>query len=112
MRMNSKANPTSQDVTSLYCLIGEAVCMIQYLEGALSHSITLKKDVKHPHTMSVEEANNYLKKYQTIPLGIAIQIAKENNLYSDILYNELKTFLGERNWLVHKFLESVFKLKI
>ena len=47
--------PLRKDIASLYCLIGEAVCMIQHLEGALSHSITLKKDVKYPHTFAKDK---------------------------------------------------------
>ena len=104
MAINFKTNLANQDVASLYCLIGEAVCMIQHLEGALSVSITLKKDVKYPHSMSMEEAEDHLKKYQSYPLGKAIQIAKKTSLYSDTLYSDLKAFLEERNWLVHKFL--------
>ena len=101
--MDFRMKPTSQDVTALYYLIGEAVFMIQYLEGALSVSITLKKDVKHPGNMSKEEADNRLKKHQSLTLGKAIDLAKESNLYSDTLYNELKDFKEERNWLIHKF---------
>lgn len=76
--------------------------MIQLLEGALSVSITLKKDVKHPGSMSKEEANNRLKKRQSLPLGRAIEVAKESNLYSDTLHNDLENFREERNWLIHK----------
>ncbi len=37
---------TKKDIESLY---GEALCNIQLLEDAISHSITLKKDVKSLH---------------------------------------------------------------
>jgi len=91
-----------QDITALYFLIGEAVFMIQHLEGALSISITLKKDVKHPGSMSKEEANNRLKKHQSLTLGQAVNLAKKNGLYSDI-YSDLNALSEERNWLIHKF---------
>lgn len=103
MTTNFSTKFTRQDVTALYCLIGEAVFMIQHLEGALSVSITLKKDVKHPGSMPKEEADNRLKKRQSLTLGQAIDLAKENDLYSDVLHNNLKDLREERNWLVHKF---------
>jgi hypothetical protein len=43
-----------QNEINLYCLIGEAVCMVQVLEDALSTLITLKKEVKKPFSISSE----------------------------------------------------------
>ncbi len=107
MTISFSTKPTNQDVAFLYSLIGEAMCMIQHLEGALNVSITLKKDVKYPHRISKEEADNFLKKYRSsITLGQAIQLVKKNGLYSDTLRGDLKAFLEERNWLVHKFLHQ------
>ena len=97
---------SKQYITSLYCLIGEAVCMIQHLEGALSCSITLKKDIKYPHTFTKDKANKYLKKNQDHTLGRAIKIASEKELYPEILLNKLKNFLNERNWLIHHFINN------
>lgn len=105
MMINFSAKPASQDVTSLYFLIGEAVCRIQHLEGALSVSITLKKDVQYPGRIPKGEADNFLEKYRSsLTLGHAIKLAKKHDLYSDILYGDLEALLEERNWLVHKFL--------
>lgn len=104
MTINYKTEPAKQEVASLYYLIGEAICMIQHLEGALSVSITLKKDVLYPYRIPKEEADNFLKKYHSFTLGKAIKLARENRLYSDILYRDLEKFLEERNWLVHKFI--------
>lgn len=103
MTINFSTKFGSQDVIPLYCLIGEAICMIQHLEGALSYSITLKKDVKYPHRISIEESENYLNKNQSYTLGKAIKLAKENSLYHDTLYSDLEALLEERNWLIHKF---------
>lgn len=77
MSINFKQKITQQDGKSLYCLIGEAMCMIQHLERALSTSITLKKDVQYPLRISKEEANKILKKYSSFTLGKAIKIAKK-----------------------------------
>ncbi len=104
MTINYKTEPTNQEVASLYYLVGEAICMIQHLEGALSVSITLKKDVLYPYRIPKEKADNFLKEYRSLPLGKAIQLAKKNGLYSDTLYRDLAKLLEERNWLVHKFI--------
>lgn len=93
----------AQDAKDLYCLIGEAVCMIQHLEGALSHSITLKKDVRYPHSLSKDKADICLKRNQRYTLGKAIQLAKDNDLYPETFFSELRAFLDERNWLIHNF---------
>ncbi|CRX38601.1 hypothetical protein [Estrella lausannensis] len=94
---------SAQDVKDLYCLIGEAVCMIQHLEGALSHSITLKKDVRYPHSLSKDRADICLKRNQRHTLGKAIQLAHDNDLYPETFFSELRALLDERNWLIHNF---------
>jgi len=104
MTINNKTNATSQEI-ALYCLIGEAMCMIQYLEGALSTLITLKKDVRYPHRVTKKEADNLLEKYRSsYTLGRAIKCAKENALFSDDLHKDLDELLQERNWLTHKLI--------
>lgn len=82
--------------------MGEALCMVQHLEGAISCSITLKNDVRHTNNVSKEEANRILENYRSVPLGKALRIAKQKMLYSHTLQNELDALLKERNWLVHK----------
>lgn len=42
MKHNLVPKPASQDEVALYCYMGEAVCMIQHVEAALSTAITLK----------------------------------------------------------------------
>lgn len=106
MTINFTSKSASYDVTSLYCLIGEAICMIQHLEGALSVLITLKKDVKYPHRISKEEAKVFLEKCRLLTLGKAINLAKKTNLFSVTLCSSLEEILKERNWLVHKFLHD------
>lgn len=102
MISDSAMSATAKDVNYLFYLIGEAVCMIQFLEDALSHSITLKQDVQYPYPILKKDAEAYLNKYQSRTLGNAITIAKEKDLYTDKLQNELSDFLKERNWLIHK----------
>ncbi|MGB8467646.1 MAG: hypothetical protein WCE21_01460 [Candidatus Babeliales bacterium] len=107
--MSYKTNLTGQNVASFYCLIGEAIWMIQHLEEALSHSITIKNDVKYPRRISEEEAKGSLERYRSLSLDNAINFANNNNLYSDILYNDLAVFKKERDWLVHKLLRNNFE---
>lgn len=85
----------------MYYLSGKALCSIQILEDALSHSIALKKDVKTPDNMSREEANAFLTKYRKLSLGQAIKNASDGSIFSKTILESLRAFLDERNWLVH-----------
>ena len=84
--------PANQDEIKLYCLIGEALCMVQHLEDALSHSITLKKDVKTPYSMPLKKANELLEGYRFYTLGQAIKLAKKEILYPEPLKQNLDFF--------------------
>ena len=107
MTDNFGTKPANQDLAYIYLLIGEAICMIQHLESALSVLITLKKDVRYPLRVSKGEADNFLEKYRSsLTLGQAINLAKKNNLFSISLYSDLEAILEGRNWLVHKFLND------
>ena len=88
----------SQQELSLYCFVGESVCAVQHVEDALSHSIVLKK-TKPPLR---SEADQLLGKHRSYTLGNAIKIAEQASLYPESLQQELKEFLSERNWLIHK----------
>ena len=98
--MNEKYRfkPASQQELTLYCFVGESVCAVQHVEDALSHSIVLKKT--KPRLRS--EADQLLEKHRSYTLGKAIKIAEQESLYPESLQQELKEFLLERNWLIHK----------
>lgn len=98
--------PASQNEINLYYLIGEAVCMVQILEDALSTSITLKKEVKKHGTIPLEAANKQREKYRSYTLGNTINLIRNENLFSESLQESLKNFVLERNWLIHKFMPS------
>lgn len=91
-------NPASQQELSLYCFIGESVCAVQHVEDALSHSIVLKKT----KPLLKSEGDKLLEKYRSYTLGQAIKIAEQASLYPESLQQELKEFLLERNWLIHR----------
>lgn len=98
MKKNLVEKPASQDEIALYCFIGEALCKIQNVEQAVSHSITLKTH----STANKEEADNALNKHQSYTLGKAIKLVQEQQLYPISLQEDLNSFLKVRNWLVHK----------
>lgn len=97
-RKKYKFKPASKQELSLYCFVGEAVCAIQHIEDALSHSIVLKNNAPP----SKPEADQLLEKHRSYTLGKAINISEKAGLYEDALQQELKNFLSERNWLIHK----------
>lgn len=89
--------PASEQEIFLYCHVGEAVCTVQHVEDALSHSIVLK-GFAPPSRI---EADQCLEKHRKYTLGKAIGVAKEMAVYSQPILVGLQEFLKERNWLIH-----------
>lgn len=99
MRENLASKPASREEMAFYCVMGEALCMIQELESALSHSITLKKH----HAASKKLADDALiKHHEGHTLGKAIKLAEDENLYPLLLQKDLSDLNKRRNWLIHK----------
>lgn len=98
MTENYKFKPASEEVLTLYCFVGEAVCAVQHLEDALSHAIALKHNT--PSTKS--EADERLAQNRKHTLGRAIGILERESLCKEPVLTKLKDFLDERNWLIHK----------
>lgn len=99
MKENMVLKPASGEEIAFYCVMGEALCMIQELESALSHSITLKKH----HALSKKLADDALvKHHEGHTLGKAIKLAEEADLYPLSLQKDLSDFNKKRNWLIHK----------
>ena len=90
--------PANNSEINLYCFLGEALLKTQLVEQALSHSITLKMNPAE----TKERADDFLKQNQRYTLGQAIKIAIKEKLYDLSIQNELKAFLQQRNWLIHK----------
>ena len=88
----------SEKEKTLYCCLGESLCVVQILEDALSHAIVLKKTEPDQK----KEAGALLKEQRSYTLGKAINIAKKESLLPKPLEIELSEFLKERNWLIHK----------
>lgn len=92
-------NSASQNEVMLYCLVGEALTMVQHLEDCLSHSIIIKTNPRNTPKM---RADKILEGYRAYTLGKAISVAKDKALFSASIQQELKDFLKQRNWLVHR----------
>lgn len=90
--------PANPEEMMLYARMGEAVCKIQILEQALSHSITVKLNPD----VNESDANVFLSKQQSLTLGTVVKLASKEGAYSYKLQKALEELLAERNWLVHK----------
>lgn len=101
---NIKHKKASEKELFLYSCLGEALCAIQVLEDALSHSIVLKKTEPNQK----KEADILLQKQQFYTFGKAIYKVKKESLLPEPLINELIKLLDERNWLIH---ESIIENK-
>ncbi|MCB4799555.1 hypothetical protein [Neotamlana laminarinivorans] len=95
-----KFKKASEKEMFLYCCLGEALCAVQIIEDALSHSIIIKKT----EPSQKKEADNLLKKQRFYTFGRAINIAKKEALIPESLMIELSDLLKERNWLIHESL--------
>ena len=98
MSKKYRLKPASQQELSLYCLVGESVCVVQHVEDALSHLIVLKTS----KTRSKSKADKLLEKHRSYTLGQAIKTGEKLEIFSKTLLQELRCFLSERNWLIHR----------
>lgn len=89
--------PANREEIMLYTHMGEAICKIQMLEQALSHSITVKLNPD----ANESDANVFLSKQQSLTFGMVVKLAAKEGAYSDKLQKALEELLAERNWLVH-----------
>lgn len=94
--------PANNNEINLYCLIGEALLKSQIVEQSLSHSTTIKMNPLE----TKERADEFLEQNQSYTLGRAIIISEKYNLHNLCLQDELKTFLKQRNWLVHHLMSG------
>jgi hypothetical protein len=96
--MKSIMREANQEEMMLYARMGEAICKIQILEQALSHSITVKLNPD----VNESVANIFLSEQQDQTFGKVVKLAAMNRVYPDRLQKALGELLVERNWLVHR----------
>lgn len=102
--MRRQLNPDELD--ALYREIGKGIWHLQYVEDALCTLITLKVEVKTPGQVPHEEAQRLLAKHRRNTLGTSLRIAKESNIVTSSLEAQLAHFKEERDWVVHRSLNS------
>jgi len=98
--------PTDEEVGLLFHHIGKGIWWLQYVEDALNTLLTLRLDIKTPDRVSAEEAESALAKRREGTLGGSLRTARENNLVPTLLLEHLTAFTEERNWLVHRSIDS------
>jgi len=100
--INNYSNINSEELDSLFSLIGQSIWYLQNVEEALNTCITIKGDIKNIGSVSKIEGDNMLSKHRRNTLGTSLRIATKKNILSADLIKELKLFKEERDWLVHR----------
>src|ERR1700693_2978900 len=91
----------SEELDTLYSLIGQGIWQLQDVEDVLNTTITIKRDVKVRGSVTFEQAEAILLKHRKNTLGISLKIARESEIFSPTLQKRLDIFKKERDWLVH-----------
>lgn len=105
MKGNTVFKPANQAELTLYCVMGEAVCMIQELESALSCAVIIRMHSAATRAEADEALHKQRKQYT---LGRAVQLADKEKFFSSSLQNDLNNFYQKRNWLIH---DAMFESK-
>ena len=98
--------PTDEEVSVLFHHIGKGVWHLQYVEDALNTLIALRVDIKEPGLVTAEEAQAALAKHKRGTLGSSLKTARENSILPAELEQELAVFTDERNWLIHRSIDT------
>lgn len=99
---NKRKMITSEEITTLYGLVGRGIWHLQHVEQALVTLITIKGELKERGATSREEGEWILEKHRRSTLGTSIRIAKEKDVLSPSILEALIAFKEERDWLVHR----------
>ena len=91
----------SEELNTLFVLIGAGIWHLQNLEDALHTCITIKRDIQYRGSKSPEQAESILSKHRKNTLGTSLQISRKAKVLSTFLQDRLEKFKKERDWLVH-----------
>ena len=105
-RISVSRPPTEEEVSLLYHDIGKGVWHLQYVEYALNTLIALRVDIREPGRVTHEAAQAALAKHRGGVLGNSVKTARDNSLLPIELEQELSAFIAERNWLIHRSIDS------
>ena len=98
--------PTPDELNEIHRLIGQSICALQFLEDALKKLLTMKIDLRTPGIFTKAEAQDALAKRDRNMLGIALKTVRDYSVMSPMFVERLTRFTEERNWLVHRSLDS------
>jgi hypothetical protein len=98
--------PTQAEMNLIFQAIGQGLWYLQFLEDILNKYLTLKLDLQVPGRVGEVEAFAALEKRNRSTLGAALKAARESGMLDASLESRLAAFTDERNWLVHKSLDT------
>lgn len=98
----SRRSINAEELHTLFALIGKGIWHQQTVEDALHTTITLKRDVKTPGSITEEEAKTFLAQHRRKTLGQSLGVSRQAQVLSADLQKRLEHFKEERNWLVHR----------
>jgi hypothetical protein len=98
----SRRSINADELHTLFTLIGQGIWHLQTVEDALHNTITLKRNVITPGSITQEEAKTLLAQHRRKTLGQSLRISREAQTLSTDLQKRLEHFKEERDWLVHR----------
>lgn len=98
----SRRSINAEELHTLFTLVGQGIWYLQMMEDALHTTITLKRDVKTPKSITAEEGKICLAKHRRKTLGQSLEISRQALVLSADLQKRLEHFKEERDWLVHR----------
>lgn len=98
----SRRSINAEELHALFFLIGQGIWHLQTVEDALHTTITLKRDVKAPGSITEERARTFLAQHRRKTLGQSLGISRQAQVLSADLQKRLEHFKEERDWLVHR----------
>jgi len=100
-QVNRELPINAEDVSLLNSRIGSTVWQIQALEDTLAHFITIALKVTD-RSKAMDEAEKVLGDVRGLTLGRLVGEIKTSIQLPEGFEESLKTFLDERNWLIHR----------
>ena len=98
--------PTPEESAVFYEAIGQSIWYLQFLEDALNKYLTIRIDLQTPGKVPEGTALEALRKRSKGPLGSSLKAGRDAGVLSAALETRLTAFLEERNWLVHRSLDT------
>lgn len=98
--------PTDEEVAVLFHHIGKGVWHLQYVEDHLAVLLAMAIVSEDPGTRADQDIEDMLSKYRKGTLGSLLKKAREAGVLPSSLEGHLNGFTDERNWLIHRSIDS------